>query len=140
MLTVTRNLIVPDELLSEVFIRAGGPGGQHVNKVSSAVQLRFRVLDWQAPSVEIRERLIRLAGRRYTEDGEIVIEARRFRRQEKNREDARERLIQLIRRALVSPKKRTPTRPSRQAVEKRLSDKKHRQMLKSGRRKVPDEG
>ncbi len=139
MLTISRHLSIPDELLSEVFIRAGGPGGQHVNKVSSAVQLRFLVAEWQVPDPEIKERLIRLAGRRYSEQGEIIIEARRFRHQEKNREDARQRLIELIRRALVVPKKRTPTRPSRQAVERRLSEKKHKQLLKAGRRKVSDD-
>jgi len=136
MLSVTPSVSIPEELLTEAFIRAGGPGGQHVNKVSSAVQLRFRVSEWESPSPEIRERLIRLAGRRYTEQGEIIIEARRFRHQEQNRLDARQRLSDLIMRALISPKKRTPTRPGRLAVEKRLSEKKHQQKVKTTRKKV----
>lgn len=135
MLTITPALSIPEELLSESFLRAGGPGGQHVNKVSSAVQLRFRVADWCPPTPEIKARLIHLAGRRYTDEGEILIEARRSRHQEENRQQARERLAELIRRSLVSPRKRTPTRPGRMAVEKRLSEKKHQQQLKSARRK-----
>ena len=135
MLKINDTLSIPEELLRENFIRAGGPGGQHVNKVSSAVQLRFRVCDWSAPSEEVRKRLIRLAGRRFTDQGEIIIEARRYRHQEQNRLDARQRLAALILGALVQPKKRTPTRPGHAAVEKRLNEKKHQQRIKTGRRK-----
>lgn len=136
MLIVNNHISIPEELLTESFIRAGGPGGQHVNKVSSAVQLRFRVSDWEAPSADIKDRLIRLAGRRYTDDGEIIIEARRFRHQEQNRLDARQRLTELIARALVAPRPRTPTRPGKGAVEKRLEEKKKQQQIKSGRQKI----
>jgi ribosome-associated protein len=136
MLTVNPQINIPEDLLSEAFIRAGGPGGQHVNKVSSAVQLRFKVSLWEAPSPEVKTRLIRLAGRRYTDEGEIIIEARRFRHQEQNREDARLRLSELIARSLVAPKPRTPTRPGRGAVEKRLDEKKKQQRVKSGRQKI----
>ena len=101
--------------------------------------MRFRVNEWQVPDDEIKERLIRLAGKRYSEQGEIIIEARRFRHQEKNREDARSRLTELIRRAMIRPKERTPTRPGKAAVEKRLSEKKRKQRLKAGRRRVPEE-
>ncbi len=136
MLIINSEISIPEDLLSEVFIRAGGPGGQHVNKVSSAVQLRFRVSEWNAPTIEIKERLIRLAGRRFTDQGDIIIEARRSRHQEQNRQDARQRLSDLITRSLIAPRKRTPTQPGRSAIEKRLSEKKRQQKLKGTRRKV----
>ena len=123
MIEVTGEIGLDESDLSESFIRASGPGGQNVNKVASAVQLRY-VLDGARPLPEpVRNRLARLAGSRLTEDGTIVITAQRFRSQARNREDALDRLIARIRRAATPPTPRRPTRPGRAARERRLSDK-----------------
>ena len=116
------------------FIRSSGPGGQNVNKVATAVQLRFDVLHSPSLSDEVKQRLTRLAGNRMTEEGVLVIEARRYRSQEKNREDARERLSLLIRQALHKPTPRKATRPGRAARQRRLDVKKKRGELKRTRR------
>jgi ribosome-associated protein len=108
------------------FVRASGPGGQNVNKVSSAVQLRFDVRGSQSLTGPVKMRLQRLAGTRLTKDGVIVIQADRFRTQARNRQDALDRLVALIRQARVEPKKRRPTKPSRAAKERRLDAKKQR--------------
>jgi len=123
MIEITSDIGIDEADLSESFIRASGPGGQNVNKVASAVQLRY-VLDGARPLPEpVRARLARLAGSRLTEDGAILIAAQRFRSQLRNREDALDRLIALIRRAAIPPRPRRPTRPGRAARERRLSDK-----------------
>ena len=108
------------------FVRASGPGGQNVNKVSSAVQLRFDVRGSPSLPEPVKARLQRLAGARLTKDGVIVIQADRFRTQERNRQDALDRLAALIRQAQVEPKKRRPTKPSRAAKQRRLDTKKQR--------------
>ncbi len=130
--------IIPDEELHESFFRASGPGGQNVNKVSTAVELRFDVR--QSPSLppSIRARLVRLAGRRLTKDGVLVIRADRFRTQEQNRSDARERLAELIEEATKEPKPRIKTRPTKASKERRIEGKTRRSVVKKGRGKVGD--
>ena len=125
----------PEAELSEKFILTGGPGGQHVNKTESGVQLRFNIHASDFLNAEVRARLIRLAGRRVDSEGVLSIEARSHRSQQRNREDARERLAELIERAHQRPKKRIATRPSRTAKKKRLEAKRQRSGVKQGRRK-----
>lgn len=129
-------ITIPDSELAESFIRASGPGGQNVNKVSSAVQLRFNVLNSPSLPDEVKVRLMRLAGRRLTKDGVLVIESKRFRDQARNREDARDRLAALVERAATPGKRRLKTTVPRGAKEKRLADKRRRSELKA-RRKPP---
>jgi ribosome-associated protein len=136
MIRITRNLWIEKKLIKEKFIHAAGPGGQNVNKVASAVQLRFDLAGCTSLPEDVKERLIKLAGRKLTEQGILVIEARRYREQEKNRQDALNRLKSMIKKAAVSPKKRKPTRPTRASREKRLSDKHHMQQRKKSRQKI----
>ncbi|BDA87038.1 aminoacyl-tRNA hydrolase [Aureimonas sp. SA4125] len=138
-LRINPRLLIPGSDFEESFIRASGPGGQNVNKVSSAVQLRFNARGSRALADDVAVRLMRLAGSRTTKAGEILIEASRFRTQERNREDARERLADLIRQALVPPPPpRKKTRPSKGSVERRLTTKRVRADVKKGRGRVDD--
>ncbi len=136
MIQITDTVCINEDEIQLDFIRSSGPGGQNVNKVSTAVQLRFNVHESATLTDEIRQRLIRIAGRKMTEDGVLIIKARRFRSQEKNRKDAIERLVELIRKATVKPKPRRKTRPTPAAKERRLSTKKKRGQIKRQRRAV----
>jgi ribosome-associated protein len=131
MIRITDTIAIDESEITESFIRASGPGGQNVNKLSTAVQLRFDARHSPSLPHEVRARLERLAGRRLTREGVIVISAQRFRTQERNRADALERLIDLIRAATVRPKPRRPTRPTAGSRERRLESKKRRAGVKA---------
>lgn len=133
MLEIDDQLQIDDAELIERFVRASGPGGQNVNKVASAVELRFDVANSAALPDALRARLLARRDRRLTADGVLVIQASRFRDQAKNREDARARLVELIRAAQRVPKKRVATKPTRASKERRISEKKNRAGIKSGR-------
>jgi ribosome-associated protein len=134
-LSITPSLAIPDWELTEHFIRASGPGGQHVNKTETAVQLRFHALASPSLTPAVKARLKKIAGRRMTADGEIVIEAKRFRERERNREDARARLAALIERAAYPPKPRRKTRVPLSQKRKRVENKKRRSEIKTMRKR-----
>ena len=137
MIHITDRISIDEAELAETFIRASGPGGQNVNKLSSAVQLRFDVRHSPSLPDGVRARLERLAGKRLTREGVLVITAQRHRTQERNRADARERLTELIREAATPPVPRRPTRPTRASRERRIETKKRRSTIKSLRRAKP---
>jgi ribosome-associated protein len=130
MLKITDDISIDERELQERFVRASGPGGQNVNKVSTAVELRFDVGSTSSLPEGVRSRLCRLAGRRLSDDGILIIRADRFRTQGRNREDACERLVGLIRQAAVVPKRRVKTKPTRASKERRRDDKKKRGHVK----------
>ena len=137
MIRVTDTISIDEGELEERFIRASGPGGQNVNKLASAVQLRFDARRSPNLPEDVRTRLARLAGRRMTRDGVLVITAQRHRTQERNRQDALDRLVELIARAAVPPTPRRPTKPTRASRERRLEGKKRRATIKGLRRDKP---
>lgn len=134
MIRITPTIAIDDSAIELEFVRSSGPGGQNVNKVATAVKLRFDVRSSQAFPEDVRQRLMRLAGKRLTLDGILIIDARRFRTQERNRRDAIERLCAMISQAAEKPKPRMKTKPSQAAREKRLSSKHCRGQSKSLRR------
>lgn len=136
MLEVTRTIRIPDDELSFTFVRSSGPGGQHVNKVATAVQLRFDAAGSPSLPDDVRARLRRQAGRKMTDEGMVVIDARRFRTRERNRQDALERLSALIRQAAVKPRSRRKTKPTLASRRRRLSNKHKRGEKKRLRGKV----
>lgn len=140
MIPIIGDITLDDSLIEERFIFASGPGGQNVNKVASAVQLRFDLSRWTALPGAVRARAERLAGRRLTQDGVVVITARRFRDRERNRRDARDRLVALLRQAAIQPPRRRATKPSAASREERLRQKAHRAGRKAERRLRPDDG
>jgi ribosome-associated protein len=139
-LPVTASLSIDESELSERFVLASGPGGQNVNKVSTAVELRFDARNSPSLPDPLKARLVRIAGSRMTQDGVIVISAQRFRSQPRNREDAVERLFQMIREAAVPPIRRRATRPTLGSKERRLESKSVRSGTKSMRRKPDADG
>ncbi|MEE8478886.1 MAG: alternative ribosome rescue aminoacyl-tRNA hydrolase ArfB [Candidatus Neomarinimicrobiota bacterium] len=136
MIYITDSISISETEIREDFVRASGPGGQNVNKVATVVQLRFDVVKSQSLPEAVKDRLTKLAGKKMTDNGVLIIDSRQYRTQNRNREEALKRLVALIKKASERPKKRIKTKPTRAAVERRLHSKKHRSELKTLRKSV----
>lgn len=136
MIYITETISISEAEIQEEFVRSSGPGGQNVNKVATAVQLRFNVINSPSLPEEVKNRLIKLAGKKMTADGVLIIDSREYRTQNRNRGEALNRLVALIKKASEKPKKRIKTKPTRAAKERRLQSKKHRSALKTLRKSV----
>jgi ribosome-associated protein len=139
MIEITPSLSINEDEIQIDFIHSSGPGGQNVNKVATTAQLKFDISGSPSLPQDVKARLVKLAGNRMTKEGSLVIEAKRYRTQEQNRADAIQRLAHLIQKAAAEPRKRTPTRPSAAAQERRIRVKKRRGEIKRERRSSPDE-
>lgn len=134
MIKITEKIFIDESEIEEEFIRSSGPGGQNVNRVATAVQLRFDIASSPSLPVDVRDRLLRIAGKRATEKGVLIIEARRYRSQEKNRRDAMDRLTTLITKASEKPRTRRATKPTYESKRRRLESKRQRSRIKRLRR------
>ena len=136
MIQVTPDIAISEDEIQVQFIRASGPGGQHVNKTATAVQLRFDIKNSLSLPADVRERLLRFPDRRITADGVLIITARRFRSQDQNRRDAVQRLVDLVHKSALKPERRRKTKPSRAAVKRRLEHKRRQGVKKGMRRQI----
>lgn len=136
MIKITPDITISEDEIQIQFMRASGPGGQHVNKTATAVQLRFDIKNSLSLPVDIRERLLRFPDRRITADGVLVITARRFRSQDQNRQDAVQRLVDLIQKSAAKPRRRRKTKPSRASIKRRLENKRRHGAKKGMRRQI----
>lgn len=139
IIVVSPNITLQENELRFDFLRSAGPGGQNVNKVATAVQLRFDLHNSTSLPLEVKDRLTKIAGKRINQDGWLIIEAKRYRTQEGNRQDAVNRLVKLIQKAMEKPTERKPTKPSKAAKDKRLEEKKRRSEIKRSRRSGPED-
>jgi ribosome-associated protein len=139
MIEITKDIAIDEGEIKYAFTGSSGPGGQHVNRAATAVQIRFDIAHSASLPDDVRDRLARLAGSRMTQDGELIIESQRYRSQHRNRKDALERLLNLIRKAAKRPKRRRRTKPTRASKERRLRQKRHRSRIKKLRRRPPRE-